>query len=53
MAKLEFSLVSTIANTKFCGQIATPAILKANGYDIFNRKEQGRILARDRTRKYC
>jgi iron complex outermembrane receptor protein len=27
------------------GKIATPAILSANGYDIFNRKEQGRILS--------
>ncbi|MBC5838101.1 TonB-dependent receptor [Flavobacterium muglaense] len=43
--KMAFSLASNIANTKIDGQIATPAILKANGYDIFNRKEQGRILS--------
>ncbi|MFV5684330.1 TonB-dependent receptor [Flavobacterium sp. GB2R13] len=42
--KLGFSLASNISKTKIDGQIATPAILKANGYDIFNRKEQGRIL---------
>jgi iron complex outermembrane receptor protein len=28
----------------------TPAILSANGYDIFNRKEQGRIRARPNTK---
>ena len=43
--KLGFNFASNIANTKIDGQIATPAILKANGYDIFNRKEQGRILS--------
>jgi iron complex outermembrane receptor protein len=43
--KLGFSLASNISKTKIDGQIATPAILKANGYDIFNRKEQGRILS--------
>lgn len=43
--KLAFSLASNIANTKIDGQIATPTILKVNGYDIFNRKEQGRILS--------
>ena len=43
--KLGFSFASNIGNTKIDGQIATPAILKANGYDIFNRKEQGRILS--------
>ena len=42
--KLGISLASNIANTKIDGKIATPAILSANGYDIFNRKEQGRIL---------
>ena len=42
--KLGISLASNIANTKIDGKIATPAILTANGYDIFNRKEQGRIL---------
>ncbi|NGY37170.1 TonB-dependent receptor [Flavobacterium sp. XN-5] len=43
--KLGLSLASTFAKTKIDGQIATPSILKANGYDIFNRKEQGRILS--------
>ena len=43
--KVGFNFASNIANTKIDGQIATPAILKANGYDIFNRKEQGRILS--------
>jgi iron complex outermembrane receptor protein len=43
--KLGFSLASNISKTKIDGQIATPAILKANGYDIFNRKEQSRILS--------
>jgi iron complex outermembrane receptor protein len=38
--RLGFSLASNIANTKIDGKIATPAILSANGYDIFNRKEQ-------------
>jgi iron complex outermembrane receptor protein len=42
--KLGFSLASNLSKTKIVGQIATPEILKANGYDIFNRKEQGRIL---------
>jgi iron complex outermembrane receptor protein len=43
--KLGFSFASNVGNTKIDGQIATPAILKVNGYDIFNRKEQGRILS--------
>jgi iron complex outermembrane receptor protein len=42
--KLGFSLASNFSKTKIVGQIATPDILKSNGYDIFNRKEQGRIL---------
>ena len=42
--KLGFTLASNISNTKIDGQIATPDLLKANGYDMFNRKEQGRIL---------
>jgi iron complex outermembrane receptor protein len=43
--KLAFSLASNISSTKIDGQIATPSILKSNGYDIFNCKEQGRILS--------
>ncbi|AWG23142.1 TonB-dependent receptor [Flavobacterium faecale] len=42
--KMTFNLSSNISKNEIQGQIATPAILKANGYDIFNRKEQGRIL---------
>jgi iron complex outermembrane receptor protein len=42
--RLGFSLASNINITKIDGKIATPPILSANGYDIFNRKEQGRIL---------
>jgi iron complex outermembrane receptor protein len=38
--RLGFSLASNIANTKIDGKIATPAILSANGYDIFNRKNK-------------
>ncbi|MFT5715153.1 MAG: iron complex outermembrane receptor protein [Flavobacterium sp.] len=36
--KLAFSLASNISSTKIDGQIATPSILKSNGYDIFNCK---------------
>ncbi|WP_366183763.1 TonB-dependent receptor [Flavobacterium ovatum] len=43
--KLAINLASNISKTEIDGQIATPEILKANGYDIFNRKEQGRILS--------
>ncbi|MBE0391867.1 TonB-dependent receptor [Flavobacterium sp. PL002] len=43
--KLGLSLASNIAETKINGKIDTPAILKANGYDIFDRKEQARILS--------
>jgi iron complex outermembrane receptor protein len=43
--KLGFNLASNFSKTKIDGQIATPTILKANGYDIFNRKEQARILS--------
>jgi iron complex outermembrane receptor protein len=43
--RLGLNLASNIANTKIDGKIGTPAILSANGYDIFNRKEQGRILS--------
>ena len=43
--KLGLSLASNIADTKINGKIDTPAILKENGYDIFDRKEQSRILS--------
>ncbi len=43
------SLSATIAanfnETKIDGQIGTPALLAANGYEIFNRKEQSRITS--------
>jgi len=41
---LAFNVAATFAKTEIDGQIATPNILKNNGYDIFSRKEQGRIL---------
>ncbi|NRT16618.1 iron complex outermembrane receptor protein [Flavobacterium sp. 28A] len=43
--KLGLSLASNIADIKINGDIATPAILKENGYVIFDRKEQSRILS--------
>lgn len=43
--KLGLSLASNFSKTKIDGQIATPAILKVNGYEIFDRKEQARILS--------
>ncbi|NRS89811.1 iron complex outermembrane receptor protein [Flavobacterium sp. 7E] len=43
--KLGLSLASNIADIKINGDIATPVILKENGYVIFDRKEQSRILS--------
>jgi iron complex outermembrane receptor protein len=43
--KLGATLAANFNETKIVGQIATPAILAANGYDIFNRKEQSRITS--------
>jgi len=49
--KLGFSLAANYNKTKIVGNIATPPILAANNYDIFNRKEQSRITsARPRTK---
>ncbi len=43
--KLNFNFAANFNKTKIVGQIATPAILAANGYDIFNRKEQARLTS--------
>ncbi|QFZ54264.1 TonB-dependent receptor [Oceanihabitans sp. IOP_32] len=43
--KLNASLAANFNETKIKGKIGTPALLEANGYDIFNRKEQSRILS--------
>jgi len=40
---LAINLAGNFNDTKIKGQIATPKVLADNGYDIFNRKEQGRI----------
>jgi iron complex outermembrane receptor protein len=43
--KLNATLAANFNETKIDGQIATPALLAANGYEIFNRKEQSRITS--------
>jgi iron complex outermembrane receptor protein len=43
--KLDATLAANFNETKIDGQIATPALLAANGYEIFNRKEQSRITS--------
>ncbi len=43
--KLDATLAANFNETKIEGQIGTPALLAANGYDIFNRKEQSRIIS--------
>ncbi len=43
--KLDINFAANFNKTKIDGQIATPQILASNGYDIFNRKEQSRILS--------
>ena len=49
--KLGATLAANYNETKIDGKIGTPALLEANGYDIFNRKEQSRILsARPKTK---
>jgi iron complex outermembrane receptor protein len=40
---LGINFAGNFNNTKIVGQIDTPEILAANGYNIFNRKEQARI----------
>lgn len=39
------TLAANFNETKIDGQIGTPSLLAANGYDIFNRKEQSRIIS--------
>ena len=43
--KLGATLAANFNETKIEGQIATPALLASNGYEIFNRKEQSRITS--------
>lgn len=42
---LELTLAANYNETKIEGQIDTPPLLEANGYEIFNRKEQSRITS--------
>ncbi|MBU2938325.1 TonB-dependent receptor [Lacinutrix sp. C3R15] len=49
--KLGATLAANFNNTDIDGKIDTPTLLEDNGYDIFNRKEQSRILsARPKTK---
>ncbi|AUC82649.1 TonB-dependent receptor [Lacinutrix sp. Bg11-31] len=43
--KLTATLAANFNNTEIDGKIDTPTLLDENGYDIFNRKEQSRILS--------
>jgi iron complex outermembrane recepter protein len=43
--KLGATLAANFNETKIEGKINTPALLAANGYEIFNRKEQSRIIS--------
>jgi len=43
--KLAVTLAANFNETKIEGQINTPQLLAANGYEIFNRKEQSRIIS--------
>ncbi len=43
--KLAVTLAANFNETKIKGQIETPDLLAANGYEIFNRKEQSRITS--------
>lgn len=43
--KLNATLAANFNETKIDGKIDTPALLEANGYEIFNRKEQSRITS--------
>jgi len=43
--KLAATLAANFNETKIEGAINTPALLAANGYEIFNRKEQSRIIS--------
>ncbi len=42
---LAINLSANFNETTIDGQIATPTLLAANGYEIFNRKEQSRITS--------
>jgi iron complex outermembrane receptor protein len=42
---LAATLAANFNKTKIEGKIDTPALLAANGYDIFNRKERSRIIS--------
>ena len=42
---LAATLAANFNETKIEGQIDTPQLLAANGYEIFNRKEQSRIIS--------
>jgi len=42
---LGIALSANFNKTKIDGAINTPALLAANGYEIFNRKEQSRIIS--------
>jgi len=43
--KLTATLAANYNETKIKGKIDTPDLLEANGYEIFNRKEQSRIIS--------
>ncbi len=43
--KLAATLAANFNETKIKGTIKTPPLLAANGYEIFNRKEQSRIIS--------
>ena len=44
-SKLEVTLAANLNKTKIKGEIDTPEILANNGYEIFDRKEQSRIIS--------
>jgi len=49
--KLDINVAANYNHTYIVGEIATPPVLAANGYNIFNRKEQARITsARPKTK---
>ncbi|NQW35589.1 MAG: TonB-dependent receptor [Flavobacteriales bacterium] len=43
--KLDVNIAANFNKTSIVGAIGTPAVLAANGYNIFNRKEQSRITS--------
>lgn len=51
VGRLTFNLAANVNDTEIRGNIATPAPIAATGIDLFDRKEQSRILtARPRTK---